>query len=174
MLRNKKEAVMLATKQELIKVLGERLLDILVSLPKDSKEALRQLLAQESDEEEFPDESQPSLDAFIGEAWALLQLISEDLWQTRNLVVVFRNFHKLVGLSALFGFTGMTNLCRQLEVLFEGLAENELQMTPEISELVDESIVALRTNVSSEDKEQIGKIPDLDNLLERLKQFIPA
>ena len=169
---------MVASNLELIRVLGERLLELLVSLPQDSKEALRQLLAQESGEQDFPDESAVSIDAFIGESWGLLGVTSELLFQNNctkaSFEEVFRNFHRLVGNSALFGFNDMTNLCRYLEVLFERLAKDEIQMTPELAILVSDAIIALRTSVLPENKAQVGNIPDLNNLTDKLKQFMPV
>ncbi|MBQ0139329.1 MAG: chemotaxis protein CheA [Kurthia sp.] len=117
------------------------------------------------------------LEVFIDESNEHLQSCSESLLlleqdPTNTAIVndIFRNAHTLKGMSATMGFEDIADLTHKMENVLDGIRNDKIKVTPEILDVVFESVDHLEEMVADISGGGDGK-KDVSQTVEKLKRI---
>ncbi|MBM6618424.1 chemotaxis protein CheA [Bacillus suaedaesalsae] len=114
------------------------------------------------------------LEVFIEESKEHLQAVNSNLLELEknptNIAIVneiFRSAHTLKGMSATMGYEDLASLTHQMENVLDGIRNNKLMVTPEILDVVFQSVDDLEAMVHSIAEGGSGK-RDVRSVVEKL------
>jgi len=125
---------------------------------------------------EIPDELREILDEFLIEASEILENLDQDLVDLENspddkelLNKIFRGMHTLKGGAGFLNLTPIVEIAHRIEDIFNKLRNDELNLTPEIMDVILEGIDQLKNAL--EMLKENSELPDLDELQGLLKNL---
>ncbi len=120
------------------------------------------------------DEMKEIVDDFLVEADELLNSLDANLVKLESapgdlalLNEIFRAAHTVKGTSSFLGFEQVTNLTHKMEDILNKLRKAEMVVTPEIMDLLLESLDVLKLLIGNV-REQNGETVDLESIIARL------
>ncbi len=125
------------------------------------------------------DFTQELIEIFKSEAEDYLNVLSSGLVELENnanpelLEQIYRTTHSLKGAARAVNFSGIEELCQVMETIFSRIKNNEMEITPQLLDVLLAGVEELSELIHDDDPDQEVDFEVLENLQKALKGELP-